>query len=312
MSASHHHSEQIPILWRLMAWWEGYDALDYARMRRPKKMPRRAKKEAEIPQNISPEEARLIIIQKIWGKGFSGPGTAKHIHNLSKLLSLSPQMSALIIGADLGGPARILAQDYGVWLNGYETDPMIAEAAHQMSIDAGLERKAQIVHMNLNKNPVFERNFDRAFSKEAFYLIAEKKDLMQAIFDHLKKGSLFLMTDYVVEDKQAHDHPCITEWQSSEPQDIYLSEEKTLGQLIEKAGFTLRVHEDITDQYITMIEQAWANANTLVRLMVEDKSVHQDNLKIILQEAEVWGQKHKALQSGKLKVCRYLAHKPTH
>tara|TARA_R110002073_G_scaffold64422_1_gene161368 strand:+ start:2051 stop:2992 length:942 start_codon:yes stop_codon:yes gene_type:complete len=305
------YPEHIPFLWRILAWWEGYDPLEYARMRRPRKRRRSVIQALPAPEQHSPTEARLDLIQKIWGKGLSDPGGPDYINELSKQLSLSPQMSALVVGAGLGGLARKLVQDYGVWINGYESDPVVAEIAQKISVDEGLARKAIISQMNLDDSPIFERKFDRAFSKDTLYKVTHKKDLLKAVHKQLKKSSLFLLTDYVAKDQKSINHPEMVQWQINEPDDIVLCDSSSLRNLLEEVGFQVRVQEDVSTTYIKMIEQAWAQTNELVLELAEDKEANRDSLNIILKEAEIWDMRARALQSGRLRVYRYLAYKPT-
>ncbi len=308
-------TEKIPLKWRLLAWWKGYDIADIKeriRLWEQRKQPKKSKKPApeEKGKKILWDAERVKITQMIWGDGFCGPGGTQNVIDMSKLLALSPKMSAIVIGAGLGGPARVLAQEFGVWISGYESNRVLAEEGMKISVGKGLEKKAPITHIDLNKSPEFERIFDRAFSKESLYLIENKAGLVKIIFDQLKDDSLFLINDYVVRDHDSLTHPDVIDWIEHEPVSPYPMTSETLIYTLEKAGFQIRIQENITGQYLEMINEAWANAEKAVIAMSEDDEAARQNMFAILKEAELWNRRTKIMRSGELMLYRYLAHKP--
>ncbi len=117
--------EKLPLKLKLKAWWEGYDRDEYAAIRAdeaesndvkgqgaptstPGSAPTKGKNAVDDLPFDPWDEERIDIAQYIWGDGFCGPGGAEHIVSMSKLLALSPEMSMVILGGGLGGPARSL------------------------------------------------------------------------------------------------------------------------------------------------------------------------------------------------------------
>ncbi len=246
----------------------------------------------------------------IWGEGFCGPGGRQNVIDMSKLLALSPKMSAMVIGAGLGGPSRVLAQEFGVWINGYETSELLAKEGMQLSVDKGLEKKAQIIHSDLNDNPAFDRTFDRAFSKEYLYIIENKAPLIKSIYEQLKEDSLFLISDYIIKDNSSLTHPHMIEWLNHVPNKPFLLTSGAMIECMEDAGFNIRIHEDISDHYLDMISAAWENTSAVIQQMSDDEKSAQKNMLAIQKEAELWSRTTKVLRSGELRLYRYLAHKP--
>jgi len=307
---------KVPLKMRMKAWWEGYDVNDIkermaANRAEPETAPepeKKAEPEVEVEKAVW-DEARIAATQLIWGDGYCGPGGPENVIAMSKLLALSPKHSAMVIGAGLGGPSRVLASEFGVWISGYESSDALAERGMQMSIDAGLEKKAPIHHKDLNSITEFERKFDRAYSKESLFTVENKTQLLQKVFEHLKDDSLFLVTDYVVKDQDSLAKPDVISWLRQEPIDPYPVTSDTMVQALENSGFSIRVNEDITDQYLNMISEAWACADNVVQLLAEQGPDGTKNLMMIMKEAEFWGKRTKIMRSGDLKVHRYLAHK---
>ena len=262
-------------------------------------------------EKFSWSDARIQVAQLIWGDGYCGPGGPDNVIAMSKLLALSPKQSAMVIGAGLGGPARVLAQEFGVWISGYEHSEQLAARGMQMSKDAGLEKKAPIYFKDFEKVEPFDRNFDRAYSKEAFFTIEKKGELLKEIFTNLKEDSLFLLTDYVIRDVDVLQSTDVQKWLRQEPLDPYPVTSETMVNHLKEAGFNIRVNEDITDHYIELIQDAWADADKVVKSLSSQGPDASDNLQAIMKEAQFWSQRTKLLRSGLLQVHRYLAHKPT-
>ncbi|MCF8473122.1 MAG: class I SAM-dependent methyltransferase [Emcibacter sp.] len=309
------NSKKIPLKWRLIAWWQGYDLADIEekmRLRHGSNQGSPVKTPATEKNNkISWNQKRMDIAQMIWGTGFCGPGGAKNVIDMSKLLALSPKMSAMVIGAGLGGPARVLAEEFGVWISGYDHNKLLTEEGMKISTAKGLEKKAPIIHLDLENSPAFDRQFDRAFSKEFLFSIKNKAPLLKIIYDQLKHDSLFLLSDYVIKDEASITHPDIIAWEKYTPDNSYLITSDAYNILLEKAGFKIRIHEDITQHYLEMINEAWASTEKLIQKLADNKQDIKEDLSAIMEETRLWNSVTKAMRSGELKLYRYLAHKPT-
>jgi cyclopropane fatty-acyl-phospholipid synthase-like methyltransferase len=180
----------------------------------------------------------------------------------------------------------------------------------KMSTDAGLEKKAPIYYKDFDEIEPFERNFDRAYSKEAFFTIERKADLLKEIYSNLKEDSLFLITDYVIRDLESMQDPDVQKWLRQEPMDPFPVTSETMANYLTETGFNIRVNEDITEHYIELIQDAWANADEVVKTLSSQGPESADTLQAIMSEALFWSQRTKLLRSGMLQVHRYLAHKP--
>ena len=84
--------------------------------------------------------------------------------------------------------------------------------------------------------------------------------------------------------------------------------EKELKELVETPGYSVRVHEDISGQQISLIASAWAGADKVIAELVkeEDGTAMVDAL---LKEAEFWARRSKLLGDGTLKLWRTLGYK---
>lgn len=305
----------MPLSLRLKAWWEGYDADDIKkriaeRSPAPEPEPEPKEEPKEISRDtIDPwDEETVDIAQYIWGQGFCGPGGPDYIVSLSKLLALSPEMSMLQIGASIGGPARVLADRFGVWMTGYEESATLVEKGNTLSKMAGLEKKAVISQYDPENVEEFDRKFDRALSKEALFTIQNKADLIGKIEKKLKPGGLFLMTEYVLGSDSAVTKDRYKEWVIGERTHPYPVMPDELTDMLKKNRLQVRVSEDISMQYINMITKAWAGADEVAaKLAKQEDGSHK--IQVLMAEAEFWTRRKKLLESGDLKLWRIVANK---
>ena len=302
---------------RLKAWWEGYDTddiKDRLRDRMPEDIVEAGEEEPKEKKDFSAEnldpwdEETVDIAQYIWGKGFCGPGGPEYIISLSKLLALSPEMSMLQIGAGLGGPARVLVDRFGVWITGYETSQMLVEKGRKLSKMAGLDKKAVLEGYDIENFEGFSRKFDRAISKEALFTIEDKAAMIGFIENKLKPGGLFLLTEYVIDSDAVIGKDSYKEWivgERSHPFPV-LSDE--LVEMLKNNHMQVRVSEDISRQYIEMINKAWSGADEVAaKLAKRDDGTQM--IQTLMREAEFWTRRKKMLESGDLKLWRIVANK---
>jgi cyclopropane fatty-acyl-phospholipid synthase-like methyltransferase len=301
---------------RLKAWWEGYDTEDIkARLkdRQPEDMAE-PESEDDEPKDVSAEnldpwdEETIDIAQYIWGKGFCGPGGPDYVISLSKLLALSPEMSMLQIGSGLGGPARVLVDRFGVWITGFEQSQMLVDKGNKLSKMAGLERKVVLDQYEPDGFEGFQRKYDRAISKEALFTIQDKAGMIGHIEDKLKPGGLFLMTEYVISGEGVPSKDSYKEWMVGERSHPFPVTSDDLVDMLKASRMQVRVSEDISRQYIEMINQAWTGADEVAAKLAKRENGAQ-MIQTLMREAEFWTRRKKLLESGDLMLWRIVANK---
>ncbi|MBL4801808.1 MAG: methyltransferase domain-containing protein [Emcibacter sp.] len=315
---------KVPLKLRLSAWWNGYDIDDVKEQLKAladdgtggKDAPSSDAKEETSPaieetvSSLKWDKLRIEMSQLIWGDGYCGPGGKEHIAKMCKLLAMNSQMSAIVVGAGLGGPARVLTEEFGVWVTGFELSKDLAEQGMQMSTDLGLASKAIITHMDPEEEEPFDRRYDRAFSKEALYCFPDKTKILKDTFETLKEGALFLLTDYTISDISVLENPEVQKWLKQEATQPYLVTADTMKTTLEKVGFSIRVNEDISTEYVELIESSWSKAATVAKQLAKKKEEGAAAIKSLMMEAEHWALRAKLLKEGHIHVWRFLANKP--
>ena len=310
---------KLPLKLKIMAWWEGYDSSEIQERlaqregANAKPEPQPVEKQPietldeEMPVDPWDEET-IDIAQYVWGDGFCGPGGPEYIVGLSKLLALSPEMSMMQLGAGLGGPARTLCDRFGVWVTGYDESEQLVKAGNELSKIAGLSKKAILEQYNPEELEDFDRQFDRALSKEALFTVKNKTGVIRAVEEKLKPGELFLVTDYVVADESIYGKDVYKQWRVGERADPCPVTEIEFKQMLKDVKLQVRVSEDISGDYIKLINKAWAGADKVAAKLAKEEN-GAALIQTLMREAEFWARRKRMLESGDIRLWRFVANK---
>ena len=264
---------KVPLRLRLRAWWEGEEV----------QLPQLAiptgsgasKTEARPPDltipPLLPWETEAIRIQEqVWGAGYYKPGGEEHVLGLAKPFGLNPSLTVMEFGAGLGGGTRALVNEFGVWVSGLEPTADLAKAGKELSIKAGLEKKADIVRCSPEGFEPKQESVDCILSSESLY-----------INDQRLQGLGLAPTDKTFFASGAE----YVKW-------------------FRELNFDLRVNEDITARYRKMIMDGWLEFTQAGG----EKAAHAKALpEEVVKEVQLWTRRVAAMDAGDLKVMRYYA-----
>lgn len=289
--------DKIPFRERFKAWWEG-DAVDL-----PDQDPSEEYNFDHAVRYEQKEEdwenARLNLIQQVWGEGFSSPGDVDHILEMIKIFALDPAMTVLDLGAGLGGAGRTMCGKFGVWVTGLEANAELAEAGMALSEKAGMTKKSPVKVFDPENFQFKPRSVDCVFSKEFLYTVKSKQDFLEMVEILMKPKGQLLFTDYVL--AKRHDIPAeIREWAKHEPQTPHLWAIEDYQETCTELKLDVRITEDITASYQSMVIQAWADFIEAT----QPGSIDSNAAPALVDEVEVWTRRMQAMDSGYLKVCR--------
>lgn len=291
---------RIPFWMRLKAWWDGHELTVREKQRTPYEM-------GDLSQdNVrydSPEWAskRIEIMQEIWGKGMAGPGDAAYILKLVKPFALDPAFTVIDVGAGLGGPARAISEHFDIWITGLESDREIADAGMNLSTMAGLGKRAPVHYFDPDHYEFHEATIDCVFSKEALYLVEDKRRLLIEIINMIKHRGQLLFTDYVV----AEGAPAkeLQAWMRGEPVPPHPWTQKQYEEALTEAQLDVRIKEDITDEVYKIITANWSDfLSSLKGRELDPPTSHA-----ISEAVELWTRRTRAIEAGVLKLCRFHA-----
>jgi cyclopropane fatty-acyl-phospholipid synthase-like methyltransferase len=290
---------------RFKAWWEGYDPADLAAAEVPTPEPVIAPSApADVPPAEIPplEQPHIQVAQQIWGEGFTRPGGAAAILTLVKPFALDPSMTVMDFGAGLGGGTRAVSGEFGVWVNGFEPDPVLAAGGQELSARKGA-KKAEVKPCTMQDFQPKSASYDCIYSSEALYTVPEKEKLLTTCERALKARGQIALTDFVRTPGTDSDDPRLADFATptGKPGHFWSGEEYVAK--MKALKFDIRVDEDLTENYRAAIIEAWVNFTQDAVGAAYARS-HPDHL---VSEVSLWTKRVAALDSGALQLRRYYA-----
>lgn len=292
---------------RFRAWWEGVDvpgASPGGGASAPDAAPEKAEPEFNIPPLMEWETEAIRIQQQVWGLGYHKPGGEEHVLGLAKPFGLNPSLTVMEFGAGLGGGTRALVNEFGVWVSGLEPTADHARAGKEMSIKAGLEKKADIVRYNPDGFEPKAGSVDCILSSESMYLVEDKLKLLKAFERSLKSRGQISLTDFVRRDDLPADDPQLQKLGLKPEDPTHFASGAEYVKWLRELNFDLRVNEDITERYRKMIMDGWVDFTQAGG----ERAAHAKAMpEPLVKEVELWTRRVAAFDAGVLKVVRYYA-----
>lgn len=296
---------------RFRAWWNG-DSLPGGQPSGGKKPASAAPAKEPVAKGPKPVPApeagaeiwsarRIATVQKLWGEGFLGPGGPDYVVQLVTPFGLNPAMSLLDFGAGLGGAARAIANECGVYVTGMEPDPALAKAGHALSEEKGMRKMAPVEAYDPTAidEKTFRRGmYDCAFSDGMLYTIADKKALLTAIVSSLKSDGQLLFTDFMYDG--ASPSPALEAWALEEPGQVYPWSLKSLRDCLQGLNIDVRIELDDSENYRELIIAGLDHFLTRTDADTLDSSYAYP----LGLESDIWARRLAVLQSGDLRYYR--------
>ncbi len=247
---------------------------------------------------------RIAVAERVWGEGFLDPLAGDDLHGLIRPLGLGPAHSVLDLGAGLGGAARLIVRTTGAWVTGLEPDPLLARLGHERSVRAGLSRRASITACDLERL-VLDRRYDAVLARHCLFTVSHKNELIEAVRAALKPRSRFLIIDFVVKHSSSRG-PAIDAWRDAEPVTPHPWTVSQMTDRLKSRGFDVRIAEDISDMYGTLVIRAWDRTRSWSREIAGEPELRDQ----LLAEGALWARRSAAMTAGDLRVFRFDALTP--
>ena len=167
---------------------------------------------------------------------------------------------------------------------------------------AGMAKKAPVERFDPEVIELKENTYDCVFSNNALFTVATKERLLQQVDSGLKDKGQFLFTDFVKAD-DVEAGAALATWVESEPVAPRLWAPADYSRYISTLGYDVRVVEDISDRFKTMVLQGWADFLSSIESTGLDHAMGA----ALVSEVELWTRRTQALESGEVRVCRIHA-----
>jgi phosphoethanolamine N-methyltransferase len=132
-------------------------------------------------------DAMVDLLELIWGDGFMAPGGEGNVAKLIGDLDIRDQR-VLDIGCGLGGPACVLASQYGARVVGVDLEAALIERARRRATALGLQAQTEFKTVNPGPMDFPDQAFDVVMSSGAFTQTPNKPETFAECLRVLRPG----------------------------------------------------------------------------------------------------------------------------
>lgn len=298
----------IPFRDRFRAWWDGVEPEAVVRKGQKSKATR-AQRAIQLDEMVdfAPGEdrgaARVRICDKVWGQGFVGPGHAAYAVEVARPFSSRKEATVLDLSAGLGGRIAEIAKNPDVKTVGMERDVEFAEnAAERVKIED--RRNLQPVEtFNPDRLDLNGLKYDCIVARELFFTVADKLALLGTLRNGLRAKGTLSFTDFVLAEPDQNEGAVMDQWHETEPvapQPWSFGEYRSS---LENLNLSILDFEDDSEHFRELVLQSWRQFLDGLETVTFNRAL----VDALMQEAELWLHRIRAIESGQLRVLRVFA-----
>lgn len=187
---------------------------------------------------------------------------------LAKALSLKAHERVLDIGCGVGGPARWMADQHAVLVDGIDLSTSFITIGHALTKACRLESRVTLKIGNATTLPYEAAVFDKAYSQNVAMNIADKTAFFQEAYRVLKPGAIFACSIFTRLDDQEPAYP--TPW-SQDGSGSFLETSDSIVQSASQVGFRLRNQKSSNPQAAAKMAKA-----------IEERGLPKFSLRLLL------------------------------
>ena len=217
---------------------------------------------------------------------------------LAGALQPQPGQHILDIGSGLGGPARLLAAEYGLQVTGIELSADFVAIAKRLTERTGQSDRVMFVPGDALELPFGPQTFDHAWTQHVAMNIRDKARLYRGIHQVLKPGGRLAIYDAVRGDQEPVIYPL--PW-ASDAAISFLASPAEMSQMLCAAGFAEVSAADMTLEaraWFTQVQGVGQSAGTLNLAQVIGPQARQMTANFA-----------RNLEEGRVKVLRMIVQK---
>jgi SAM-dependent methyltransferase len=201
------------------------------------------------PEQLSPDDLAPLEEFHTLGRRAS--------EELAELAGVEAGLSVLDVGAGLGGPARLLASRYGCRVTAIDLTKDYCEISQLLTQATGLAALVEVRQGDALNLPFADESFDLVWTQHVSMNIADKLRMYQEVARVLAPGGRFAFFDVVAGGVSPIHFP--VPW-AADPSISFLETPEQMGVLLDEAGFTPVVWQDLTDGVLAWLEQRVASS----------------------------------------------------
>ena len=170
----------------------------------------------------------------------------------------------------------------------------------------GMTKKAPVLHESLESPEIRPRYYNAIYSRDALYMVGKKDALLRTLIDGLRPKGQITFIDYVANDDLALVSSEIAAWKQRESCPVHLWTAERYKQALVMQKLDVRTVEDVTEEVKADIISAWGNYLKTLNIKALGSGAAAA---VLINEAELWASRFKALSSGRLRSVRIYAMK---
>jgi phosphoethanolamine N-methyltransferase len=142
------------------------------------------------------DDSMVAMLELVWGEGFMAPGGEGHVAKMVEGFELEGR-PVLDIGSGLGGPACILAAEYGAHVVGTDLESPLIERARRSAARKGLSDRIRFAVVTPGPLTFEDDSFDLVMSSGGVTQTADKLGMFRECLRVLKPGGSFSGYDWM-------------------------------------------------------------------------------------------------------------------
>ncbi len=179
-------------------------------------------------------DSMVATLELVWGEGFMAPGGEGHVAKMVEGLELEGRR-VLDIGCGLGGPACILAAEYGAHVVGTDLEPPLIERSRRRAAELGVADRTQFQVVTPGPLAFGEESFDLVMSSGGVTQTADKPGIFRECLRVLKPDGTFSSYDWMRREGEYSDD--MKHWFEMEGLTYAMETPRRQEALLREAGF---------------------------------------------------------------------------
>lgn len=230
-------------------------------------------------------------------------GGEESTRTLAQIAEIREGMRVLDICSALGGPARLLAREFGAYVTGLDATPRMIQEAVRRTEEAGLSDRVMFKHGNALDLPFRRGTFDVVWGEDAWCYVTDKDRLIREAARVLKPGGVLAFTDWVQTAEMSDDEMEALYGFMAFP---YMETIPGYVQLIQQAGLAVTHTADMSSHFRECMHAYESDLQERLKPAVVQQ-FGQEFFDAALAGVALW---RKAADEGKVGRGRFVARKP--
>lgn len=247
--------------------------------------------------------ARIAAVESLWGPGFIGPGGGREVLRLVSPMGLNANLTLLLVGGGLGGPAAAIANKSGAWVESFEADTELAAFAEQRR-QADRELKRVSIAGWDRDAPAFKpKSASHALAMEAMRG-APAGPIVESLAQALRPHGHIVLTELVTDGPAPGADREFAAWCRLEDRRPDLPRPQAILEALLRRRFDVRIMEDLSERHIAATLSGWRAA---VQAMEEGPKPEPMAAGMFVTEAELWLLRLRLMRKFGIRLMRWHA-----